>query len=488
MPPSGYLTEAGIQSCLYYLAYTFPSICNLIVLPEQSVEMRTVRAVRIGKDRTGDRHGVLFIGGVHAREIINPDLLVSFALKLCRAYTDGTGLNFGGASYTNGIVNLIVENLDVFILPLVNPDGRIYVQSPTGDPWWRKNRSVNAGSTCRGVDINRNYDFLWSSGIGTSSSACSEVFKGSGAFSEPETRNVRHLLDAYPNINCMIDVHSYSELVLYPWGDDNNQTTDPTMNFQNPAFNGLRGTPGDSIYKEYIPQEDLDWFIEAGERVRDAIAASRGRIYTLQQSILLYPTTGTAHDYAYSRFLVDGTKSRVYAYTLETAREFQPVYSEALNVMAEVSAGLVEFCLACLCVVEEVTHGTALAEKLDTVRGFRRRRMLATPAGRRYNQLLEANSAEILELAMKDDRLRKEGLDLLERVVRMVEAADEKPEVLDKDLINAVEQLAKRVERKASPALKEALEEIRSDLKHFEEKTIVEGLEAASREAGERGS
>jgi predicted transcriptional regulator len=107
--------------------------------------------------------------------------------------------------------------------------------------------------------------------------------------------------------------------------------------------------------------------------------------------------------------------------------------------------------------------------------------MLATPAGRRYNQLLEANSAEILELAMKDDRLRKQGLDLLERVIGMVEAAEEKPEVLDKDLISAVEQLAKRVERKASPALKEALAEIRSDLKHFEEKTIVEGLEAASR-------
>src|SRR5262249_3951659 len=168
----------------------------------------------------------------------------------------------------------------------------------------------------------------------------------SGAFSEPETRNVRSLLDSYPNIECMIDVHSFSELVLHPWGDDENQTADPAQNFMNAAYNGLRGTVGDAVYKEDIPQADRDWFVTTGNRVRDAVATVRGRVYTVEQGVLLYPTSGTAHDYAYSRHFVDVTKRRVYAYTLETGQQFQPPYSEALNIITEVSAGLIEFCVA----------------------------------------------------------------------------------------------------------------------------------------------
>jgi carboxypeptidase T len=250
MPPPGYLTAAGVEPVLEYLANTYPPICQLIVLPEQSYEGRTIRAVKIASRADGNRPGVLFIGGVHAREIVNPDLLVSLALNLCQAYTSGTGLTFGGRSYDSPTIRTLVDTLDIFILPLVNPDGRVYVQSPTGDAFWRKSSNQNPGLPCQGIDLNRNYDCLWSSGIGTSADSCSDTFRGNNAFSEPETRNVRHLLDDFPNIMGMIDVHSFRELVLYPWGDDDNQSTDPTMNFRNPAHDGMRGTAGDSIYRE----------------------------------------------------------------------------------------------------------------------------------------------------------------------------------------------------------------------------------------------
>ncbi|MCI0428384.1 MAG: M14 family metallopeptidase [Nitrospiraceae bacterium] len=349
MPPAGYLRAEGIESCLVYLANTYPSICQLIILPETSAGgQRTSRAIKIAKGSNTYRHGVLFIGGVHARELVNPDLLVSLALKLCQAYTSGSGLTFGGRSYDASTIKLIVEDLEIFIFPLVNPDGRVYVQSRSGDPMWRKNRNPNPGLPCKGVDINRNYDFLWSSTIGASSSSCSELFHGPAAFSEPETRNVRHMLDAYPNIIFMIDLHSYKQLILHPWGDDDNQTTDPSMNFMNPAFNGLRGTKGDTLYKEYIPQTDLNWLVKAGYEMRDAIAAVRGRVYTVKQSVLLYPTSGTSKDYAFSRHFVDASKHKVYAYTLEIGLEFQPPYAEALNIISEVSAGLIQFCLTCL--------------------------------------------------------------------------------------------------------------------------------------------
>lgn len=345
MPPSGYLSATGIESAVVYLTTTYPSICELIVLPEPSIEGRAIRAFKLAGGSRADRPGVLFTGGVHARELVNPDTLVSLGLKLCRAYTKHRGLRFRGKSYSASTIKLLVDALDIFMLPLVNPDGRVHVQSPTGYAMWRKNRNPNPGRPCMGVDLNRNFDFLWSTGIGTSSDSCSDTFKGSAAFSEPETRNVRYLLDTYRNIGCFMDAHSYSELVLYPWGDDENQTTDPGMNFQNPAYDGLRGTPGDTIYKEHIPAADFDWFISTGTRVRDAIAAVRGRAYTVQQSIGLYPTTATSDDYTYARNLVDASKRKVRGFTLETAREFQPAYAEALEVIAESSAGMLELCL-----------------------------------------------------------------------------------------------------------------------------------------------
>src|SRR5262249_28007633 len=263
---------AGIESCLTYLANTYPSICQLTTLPETSIEGRVSRAVKIANGAGPTRPGILIISGVHAREVVNPDMLVGFGLKLCQAYSSNTGLTFGGKTYEASLVKLLVDQSDILLFPLVNPDGRVFVQAPNGDPMWRKNRNPNPGLPGKGVDINRNYDFLWSSGIGTSPDSTSDIYKGSASFSEPEPPKVDHLLDNLPNVRMMVDVHSFSELVLYPWGDDNNQTADPGMNFQNPTYNGLRGVLGDSLYREYIPANDATWYGTNSARMRDAIA------------------------------------------------------------------------------------------------------------------------------------------------------------------------------------------------------------------------
>jgi murein tripeptide amidase MpaA len=349
MPPAGYLTAAGIEAGLQYLTTTYPSLCRLVLLPEASREGRTSRAVRIGSGTGADRPGVLLIAGLHARELVNPDLLLAFALRLCDRFTANRRLTFGLKSYSATRVRQVVQGLDLFLFPLVNPDGRAYVQSPTGDPWWRKNRSPNGGSACKGVDLNRNFDFLWSSGIGSSVNPCEyQVYRGSGPLSEPEARNVRHLLDAFPQIAYFMDLHSYARELYYPWGADNDQSTTPTMNFHNPAYDGLRGQPGDSLYREFIPATELTRFKAVARRVTDAIAAVRGTVYTPMQGVGLYPTSGTSDDYAYSRRFVDPSKPRVWAFSLETGDEFQPPYGEALQIMSEVSAGLFEFCLTAL--------------------------------------------------------------------------------------------------------------------------------------------
>jgi murein tripeptide amidase MpaA len=476
MPPAGYLSSVGIEACLQYLAGTYPGICQLITLPEQSVEGRTIRAIKLGTGASDHRHGLLLIGGAHARELVPPDALVTLALRLCQAYTGGTALTYGSRTYSAGTIKLIIDSLDLFMLPLVNPDGRTFVQSPAGDPWWRKNRRPNPG--CMGVDLNRNYDFLWSSGIGTSSSWCSDVFKGPGAFSEPETRNVRSMLDTYPNVECYIDVHSYSELFLYPWGDDDNQSTTPSMNFMNPAFNGLRGTSGDSLYREYIPTADESWFVNSGDKVRQAILDVRGHNYLVEQGIGLYPTSGTSEDYAYSRHFVDGGLARVYGYTLETGLQFQPPYSEALQVIAEASSGLLQFAIQCICTVEATAMTFDKEVRLDDLRKWESR-LDESPAGRRYLELLPSVSGPFLRLLADDKRVRKEAGELLDRMLRAVDADPGAPR-LDDDLVARAARLLERTAKDADRDAQAAVEELLGDLDHFRGRTLPEGLELAS--------
>jgi murein tripeptide amidase MpaA len=90
----------------------------------------------------------------------------------------------------------------------------------------------------------------------TSTDPCQLTYQGPHAFSEPETQNVKWLLDTNPRTRWFVDVHSYAQDILYSWGDDQDQSTTAAMNFANPAFDGLRGVDGDAAYKEYIPGDD----------------------------------------------------------------------------------------------------------------------------------------------------------------------------------------------------------------------------------------
>lgn len=480
----GYLTSTAVEQAVQWLSTTYPSIATIHLLPEPSHEGRTIRAVKIASGG-GSRNGILFLGGVHARELVNPDLLVAFAADLCAAYTGGTGLTYGGKTFDAPTVKLAVEALDIWIFPLVNPDGRAYVQAPAGDAWWRKNRRPTG--SCVGVDINRNYDFLWSSGIGTSADPCDyQIYKGPAAFSESETRNVQHMLDAFANIRCLVDVHSYSEDILYPWGDDDNQTTDPSMNFTNAAFNGLRGTPGDTLYREYIPKADLDWYVSTSHNVAKAIQAVRGTTYAVMQSIGLYPTTATSDDYAYSRSFVASSKPKVRGVTIETGKVFQPPYSEAQQIIKEVSAGLFQFCLAAICVVNEVARAHKLtAVDLEGLRAFRDE--LATDeSGRGFVRLLQQHSAELALILAADAHLAERSARLMAELHHAVtnRYEDEAP-VVKVETVEEVHALVAALEPKASPELREALGKVDRRVNHFADQALLAGLRAArAEEAG----
>ncbi|MGH7965873.1 MAG: M14 family zinc carboxypeptidase, partial [Candidatus Binatia bacterium] len=262
-----YLNVDEVETLLSNLAATFPSLCQLIELPNRTFEGRSCHAVRLRNGPADNRPAIAFTGGMHASEWGSCEILYNVAADLLGAFTENKGLQYGGATFLDSDIQKILNRLDVLIFPLVNPDGRHHSQIHYADPdgMWRKNRNpANSGgrAECIGIDINRNFDFLFDftntfsplSKIKdyVSSDPCDYlVYHGPTPFSEPETKNVRFLFDSNPAIRWFIDVHSYSEDILFSWSDDDSQSGDPTMNFRNPAFNGKRGVPNDGAYGEF---------------------------------------------------------------------------------------------------------------------------------------------------------------------------------------------------------------------------------------------
>src|SRR4051812_35277187 len=350
---------------------------ELITLPHQTWEGRTCSALRIHAGPPA-RAGVYLLGGVHAREWGSPDILINSVRLLTDAYRTRTGITQGGASISAAQVRQIVDTLDVVVFPQANPDGRQH--SMTVDPMWRKNRRPadpgqhcpSGGGSGPGVDLNRNYDFLWdyttkfspNAPVRTSTDPCEEVYLGPGAVSEPETANVTWLLDRHRSVTHFIDVHSFGEDILYNWGDDDDQTTDPSMNFGTPAYDGKRGVPDSTPandpakpdaakYREFIPAPDLTEAITLGTTMRDAIQAAHGRQYSVKSAVGLYPTSGTSDDWAYSRSFLDPARGKVLGYTIEWGpqrasipKSFHPNYPDMVPIIEEITAALLAFCTA----------------------------------------------------------------------------------------------------------------------------------------------
>jgi murein tripeptide amidase MpaA len=344
-----YLNVQEVESAVTNLATAYSSLCELISLPFQTHEGRTCHALRIGKKPKIECDNVFIIGGVHAREWGSCEICVSFASDLLEAYVTNVGLQYGGKTFSNNQIRTIIENLNLIVFPDVNPDGRNYSQTST-TPLWRKNRNPIAG-----VDINRNFDFLWDypnlfSSLAqvepyTSTDPSSYQYHGPFPFSEPDTRNVLWLFDEFPRIRWFMDIHSYSQLVLYNWGDDQNQTNNASMNFRNSSFNSVRGIRNDTAYLEFIPACDLARVIPQANEMKNSITSVRGKNYIVEQSFDLYLTCGTSIDYVYSRCYTNPSKEKIQGFTIEWGTDFQPPWIEMEQIILDISSALVTFCL-----------------------------------------------------------------------------------------------------------------------------------------------
>lgn len=152
----------------------------------------------------GNKRPAIWIDtGIHSREWVSPATGLWTANKIATDYGKDTSLTS------------LLNTMDIYMLLLANPDGYAYTHSK--DRMWRKTRSENPGSRCRGVDPNRNWDAGFA-GPGASKNPCSDSYHGPSAHSEIEVKNVVNLIKSHGNFKSFISVHAYSQLLMYPHG------------------------------------------------------------------------------------------------------------------------------------------------------------------------------------------------------------------------------------------------------------------------------
>jgi carboxypeptidase T len=255
---AGYHSAETLEQDLRQLAETRPEIAELREIG-RSVENRPIWALRIG-ERKGSLDRVLFMGCHHAREWIAVEVPFRLARELVEQADDPKIAGWLSVS-------------EIWVAPMVNPDGHEHCR--TGERLWRKNRRRNPDGSI-GVDPNRNYGYMWGTlNVPTSSHVPSdETYVGPRAFSEPETRAVRDLV-AREMFRGVITYHSYSQLILYPWGYTDKLVTDP---------------------------HDREGMIGLANEMRDLMKGVHGVVYTAQQSSALYPTAGDTTDWTYGEY------------------------------------------------------------------------------------------------------------------------------------------------------------------------------------------
>jgi murein tripeptide amidase MpaA len=214
----GFYTYAQMVVELDSMFMLYPNLITQKIPIGTTVEGRTIWGVKISDNPNSSENEprVAFTGVTHAREPMGMMNLMYYMYYLLE--------NYG----INPEVTYLVNNREIFFVPIVNPDGYEYNRSinPNGGGMWRKNRRNNGGSY--GVDLNRNYGpyAYWNAPNGGSSTNPSDdTYRGTAPFSEPETQAVRDFI-AGKSIKTALNYHTYGNLLIYPYGALGHETPD----------------------------------------------------------------------------------------------------------------------------------------------------------------------------------------------------------------------------------------------------------------------
>uniref|UniRef100_A0A3Q1ILU3 Carboxypeptidase A1 n=1 Tax=Anabas testudineus TaxID=64144 RepID=A0A3Q1ILU3_ANATE len=198
---SKYHTLSEIYSFQDMLVAENPNLVSKIVIG-QSYEGRPLNVLKFSTGGT-NRPAIWIDTGIHSREWVTQASGTWFAKKIVTDYG------------TDPALTAILNNMDILLEIVTNPDGFYYTHN--SNRMWRKTRKPNPGSSCVGVDPNRNWDAGFG-GPGASSSPCSETYRGPSAHSESEVKSIVDFVKSHGNIKAFISIHSYSQMLMYPYG------------------------------------------------------------------------------------------------------------------------------------------------------------------------------------------------------------------------------------------------------------------------------
>jgi hypothetical protein len=438
-----YATSDAIDARIGALAAAHSSVCT-VQQAGQSVNARPIRYLRI-KASAAPKVPVLVISGVHADELSAPETLLDFVDKLLTAYDTKTTVTYPAMTVSGQTlqpyiigpadVGRILEQLDLYVLPLANPDGRVHVLSDGVSPW-RKNQA--AGPACTdpapadqkswgtGTNLNRNFDIAWDphfygadwlqpaplspgiSRVHIEENPCNSEYHGVSAASEPETRAIQQLIDSVP-FRYFLDLHNGSGEVLYPWSFAPTQTTDPKQSFLDRGLDRIDGDtahPGRSLqYQEYCPPGTYRHLVQLAQTMRDETNSAMSTDDFRASEACTGNTeaySGTSMDYAFSRFFINEpapgpvTRPVTYAYSVElgftTFDSMAPVDDNQYAQLARALGVLLREFLhdaTHTCVIATAAAGSALDPDIEVMRRLRDEVVRPTRLGARVLDTVE---------------------------------------------------------------------------------------------------
>ncbi|MFC4021043.1 M14 family zinc carboxypeptidase [Micromonospora sp. GCM10011542] len=282
-PPvdSNYHDYAELTAVVNQAVADHPGIARKLSIGT-SYEGRDLMAVKISDNVGTDESEpeILFNAQQHARE----HLTVEMAIYLLNLFTD----SYGSDSRITNIVN----SREIWIVPTVNPDGSEYDIATGSYRSWRKNRQPNSGSSAVGTDLNRNWSYQWGCCGGSSGTTSSDTYRGPSAFSAPETQALRTFVNSRvvggaQQIKANIDFHTYSQLVLWPFGytTANNPAGMSADQYSTFATIGQQM----AATNNYTPEQSSDLYVADGTSI-DWMWATHGIwAYTFE----MYPGSAT---------------------------------------------------------------------------------------------------------------------------------------------------------------------------------------------------
>jgi carboxypeptidase T len=334
----GYHTVAAHRQHLADVAAAYPSLATVVDygdswLKTQGRGGNDLLAICITHKVTGDcalsptapKPRSVVYAAIHARELATAEIAWNWIDYLTSSYG------------TNTTVTNLLNTTEIWVIPVANPDGRQIVESGGTSPYYQRKNANDSRGSCRrpptstnqyGVDMNRNATFHWG-GVGSTSTACAQEYRGTAPTSEPETaaqqalfnklfadRRGPNITDAAPadTTGTFMSYHSYAGLVLYPWGD----TTSHAPNYT--KLNALA-----------------------------ASMAANNRYTYGQGPAILYGTTGTTDDDLYGRLGVASFTTELGAANTScdgfmppfscVASRFWPQEQKSLITLAQKAAG-----------------------------------------------------------------------------------------------------------------------------------------------------